>query len=203
LYAWGYDQQSILAAIPWAVSDTLPTLVLRPYWFDKSGYVFSEAMVSGDFNGDGHPDLIVNFRPAEQYATKGEVCAYFGGCILDTTVSLRIRQLGTWTVGSVQFGAVLANIGDVNGDGYDDLHVGHGNSMDTTSFVYYGGPSFDSIPDLVLPDHTERTRAVGDLNGDGYDDFMSSLAIESSSFSYVKVYYGGPNVDSIPDMQIT
>lgn len=201
MVAADWNLHSILVADPWT-QDTLPNVRIRPYWFAFPGYAFGEAIVSGDFNGDGFGDFVANLRPDEQYQLKGQVCLYPGACALDTVPAMKFTQAGPWTRGRMQFGMVMTNVGDVNADGFDDLYVGHGNSTDTTSYVYFGGPSFDSIPDLILPDHTERARRVGDLNGDGYDDFITSFAIQSSSYSYVNVYYGGPNVDSIPDMRI-
>ncbi|MFZ1685549.1 MAG: FlgD immunoglobulin-like domain containing protein [Candidatus Zixiibacteriota bacterium] len=51
-------------------------------------------------------------------------------------------------------------------------------------------------------DSPSRAKPGGDLNGDGYDDLITSYPLESSSFSYVDIFYGGPSVDSIPDLRI-
>ena len=69
-------------------------------------------------------------------------------------------------------------------------------------YIYFGGPAFDSIPDLLIPDYTKHAASAGDLNGDGIDDFMTSYDMESSSFSYVNIYYGGQYIDSIADLVI-
>lgn len=181
---------------------TLPELRIRPYWFTQPAYMFGDGVVVMDINGDGRRDLICNLRPYHQYQIKGEICVYLGRCDFDTVVDLRFTQPGPFEYGKEEFGVVLKDLGDVNADGFDDLFVGHGNSLDTVNYIYFGGPTFDSIPDLVIPDYTEHAAAAGDLNGDGIDDFMTSFSMESSSYSYVNIYYGGKHVDSIPDIRL-
>src|SRR5262245_41868788 len=53
------------------------------------------------------------------------------------------------------FGCSVARVGDVNGDGYDDVIVG-ANYYPTLSghgraYLFFGGPLIDAMADLVLP----------------------------------------------------
>jgi uncharacterized repeat protein (TIGR01451 family) len=87
-------------------------------------------------------------------------------------------------------GERLAMVGDVNGDGYDDLLVGARHASVTGSqgggaYLFLGqpaagwGPGFDlSLADATFgsagyQDYAGRDVAgAGDVNGDGYDDFL-------------------------------
>jgi hypothetical protein len=120
----------------------------------------------------------------------------------------------------------ITPIGDFNGDGYGDLAIGLGSigysPVFETVYLYYGGPAFDSIPDLRffsdpqntsicgLPNYLntafgEIVTPLGDFNGDGYDDFAIS-AYGLCTFNYhvgrIYIYFGGPNPDTIPDLRI-
>jgi len=143
-----------------------------------------------DFNGDGIDDLAVGaYRWDPEYpgwpaqaAPWGKIYMYFGkeeefGDSIDFTISGFDSLMG--------FGKHLENLGDMNGDGFEDLgyrtdyfdselNVGH----------YYvnillGNNVLDSIPDysyeFLTSDgyaitHTPSIKWLGDINGDGYDD---------------------------------
>lgn len=113
-----------------------------------------------------------------------------------------------------EFG-IAKNIGDVNADGYPDLAIGA--RIGKYVHIYFGGPEFDTTPDLTCrPDPDEPPAETlyygatlagqGDLNGDGYTDF-----VVGAPYAYhdgmaqpgrIYVYYGGPDLDSIPDLEI-
>ena len=181
--------------------DSMPAMTFRPYWFPGPGCTYGRGIATGDFNGDGVRDLVVCLTP-DNVLSKGQISIYWGGARFDTIPDLRFADPGPWQDGSAYFGRVLANVGDVNDDGYEDLLVGRDNANDNLMCVYFGGPTFDSIPDLVMHDGTDYARAVGDINGDGIADFMTSLALQSSSYSYVNIYYGGSDIDTVVDLRV-
>ncbi|MEK7775091.1 MAG: FlgD immunoglobulin-like domain containing protein [Candidatus Zixiibacteriota bacterium] len=184
-----------------AFSDSTPDVVIIP---PAASFLrrYADGIISNDFNGDGYPDLIFNARGSWADSVNGSVLVYFGGPAFDTLADFTIYRPGSFQDCYDQFGMVLVDLGDCNGDGFDDMFVGHGQSCDTVGFVYFGGPSLDSVPDILIPDATEQATNAGDVNGDGYPDLVTSLSIASSSYSYVNIYYGGPTADSLPDLVI-
>jgi hypothetical protein len=111
------------------------------------------------------------------------------------------------------FGTSVAWIGDVNGDGYDDLLIGAFRYPEIQShgkaYLYFGGPAIDSVADLVIPPPAGNTAwfgvsvaAAGDFNGDGYPDFIIG-AQQSGYEGKAFIYYGGPSLDATPDVTLT
>lgn len=137
------------------------------------GSYFGWAMDSGDFNGDGIPDLIVSAPYAN--SMYGQVCIYFGGSNMDTIPDIVIN--GTRYVGF--FGYSIANGGDINNDGNDDVIVGEHTSFDTRGYFYifWGGPDIDNSWDYCLEGLGDdrlgnSCDGIGDINQDGYDDVI-------------------------------
>jgi hypothetical protein len=111
------------------------------------------------------------------------------------------------------FGVSVAPAGDLNGDGYDDLVVG-ANYYPTLSghgraYVCFGGPSIDSVVDLVIDSPLANSAhfgisvaSAGDFNADGWPDFIVGArygGLPGQAF----IFYGGPSLDSTPDLQLT
>jgi hypothetical protein len=111
------------------------------------------------------------------------------------------------------FGCSVASIGDVNGDGYDDLIIGANyypaESGHGQAYLYFGGPGIDSVADLVIPAPAGPSIAwfgisvasAGDFNGDGYPDFIVG-ARYSGLQGKAYIYYGGPSLDATPDVTL-
>jgi len=103
------------------------------------------------------------------------------------------------------FGDVLSGCGDLNNDGFDDFMIGEERAL----YIYYGSQNPDSLPDLII--HGDGSMfpnylsGRGDLSGDGYVD----IAVSNSWWSQpaigagqVLIYYGGEEMDTIPDIVI-
>jgi len=150
---------------------------------------------AGDVNGDGFGDIIVGapFNGAGG-SLAGRAYVYYGGSPADSTADLVFTGEPT-----AFLGISLSGAGDTNGDGYDDLLVGSPGATDR-AFVYYGGPSGDTVADVVLfgrsanDDFGYSVSGVGDVNGDGFDDIVVGAQLDASAgvgAGRAYVYFGG------------
>jgi hypothetical protein len=156
-----------------------------------SGYTGS-AVETGDINGDGYKDIIIgawnyNTGTGAAYVIYGK-SASFGTTLnlstLNGTNGFRID--GVATNNNLTYDMA---VGDINGDGYDDIVLGAPRYNTNTGAVYvlYGkSASFGSVINLSTLNGTNGFRidgitsgdrtgsgvALGDVNGDGYKDII-------------------------------
>lgn len=167
---------------------------------DRSGTSVSAA---GDVNGDGVDDLIIGAHTADPNgnSSAGESYVVFGGTGVGSTGVVELSALN----GSNGFvlngidandfsGQSVAGVGDVNGDGVDDLFIGAYSADPTVfsagaSYVVFGGEGVGSggtfelsslngtngfaINGIGSSDSSGRSvSTTGDVNGDGFNDLI-------------------------------
>ncbi|MDY6914890.1 MAG: T9SS type A sorting domain-containing protein, partial [Candidatus Cloacimonadota bacterium] len=136
--------------------------------FDKLGM----NMTSLDFNGDGFDELVI-WAPQWPEGTSetgfGKLYFYEGGPDFDAEYDFGLE--GT------EESKVLYrfdNLGDMNGDGYEDLGVNRGLNGYWYIDIYFGNDQQELEPDVqFLPEGdyvTYKVRPLGDVNADGFDD---------------------------------
>src|SRR5262245_19574276 len=154
---------------------------------------------AGDVNGDGFDDVIVG---APQYGSGGRVYVFFGGAVPDAVPDRVFNAAGAFD----QLGSVVGSAGDMNGDGHPDVFasapyndVGALNAG--AIYVWFGGPAFDSTPELTLLGSGVNERLfnaanAGDVNADGFSDLIGA------GTNQVRVWFGGASPNAIPDLTI-
>ncbi|MBE2279544.1 MAG: hypothetical protein IAE91_04065, partial [Ignavibacteriaceae bacterium] len=99
----------------------------------------------------------------------------------------------------------VSKLGDWNGDGKDDIAIHSGcNASNTYSLIgtckiYYGGSDLSLPPAFEFGSFDYRIPTI-DFNLDGYRDIINVVSSRSSHKpDTIKVYFGGPDFDTIPD----
>jgi len=154
------------------------------------GGVSDFATIVGDMNGDGL-DEVVWVQPATA-ASPLQAALFFGHPALPATLALAeadVRFTGQ-AAGASAYPPVVANAGDVNGDGLDDLLIGDPGARRGAGSVYLllGRPASDWFSPFALA-NADRAFApagttafgvslasAGDTDGDGLDDYLLAAA---------------------------
>lgn len=150
------------------------------------------AVAAGDFDGDGIDDLLVS-APATSAKGAGKVHLFRGGkagvgAAPAQTFEHPARALDT------AFGAALANLGDVDGDGIDDFAVGAYRDHRRQGVVYLYRGTRGAIPVepwriLAAPKGVARfgytVVAAGDVNGDGRPDLLVGCQQDGRMFLFL------------------
>lgn len=141
---------------------------------------------AGDVNGDGFSDVLVGSYAFDHgQKDEGSVFVWFGRpCGLNENTKLLLEPISP----EVQFGWSMAGLGDINGDGFDDMIVSanyydNGQTDEGAAFVYLGSANgIAFIPATVLESNQAfaelgEVSGAGDINGDGFDDIMIGLPL--------------------------
>jgi len=147
-------------------------------------------------NGDGRPDIIVGARAADPSDLPGAGTAtVFSG--LDGSI---LQKLAGDSAGDA-FGVSVAGIGDVDGDGFDDVAVGA--SFDDTTTVatdnvgsvrVFSGADGDQLFRILGPQAGAALGTVapaGDWNADGVPDLVVGAPLADVTVGITTIFNAG------------
>ena len=155
---------------------------------------FGGALAFVDLNGDGKAELATGIaRPMAQPQSSGvrSVHVLFGrtagGAVDDSDYTGTTGFLISGTADELDFGTSIANAGDINGDGYQDIIINspaEENQSVARAYVVFGRSNISSLtPATMTASQGFRISAPGlgfdievaggaDINGDGYSDVV-------------------------------
>jgi hypothetical protein len=183
-------------------------------WLQIGGGQLGFSVAGGDFDGDGYADALLGApRWSNGQSEEGHARVYLGSPAgLSSTPDWQVE----WNYADARLGNSVASAGDVNGDGYDDVLLGLGDSTGPDGAFLYLGSASGPEPTFAWGQTSaylqwvgggwgfgHSVNGAGDVNGDGYADVIigapyrdNGQAYEGSAF----VLHGSPTgLGTAPD----
>ena len=187
----------------WEMDTNLSTSDASFLGEDEYDYSGSTVASAGDVNGDGYDDILIgatmnsniSYQARQTYLILGKV----SGWAMDTNLSA--SDASFWGEDEGDFsGDSVSGVGDVNGDGYDDILIGawandDGGKRAGKTYLILGKPSrwvMDtelSFSDASFLGECEydysgySVAGAGDVNGDGFNDILIGAYVQDEGGS--------------------
>jgi FG-GAP repeat/FG-GAP-like repeat len=141
---------------------------------------------AGDLNADGFADVAI--RVTDQAKQRFRPYVLFGGpgTTLDTTPDAIFNESRN---------SRLAQMGDLNADGFDDLSISDLSDNVERADVFYGGAgaTFDTTVDSTVP--VDQVASAGDVNGDGLGDIIASSPSYAGRTGRAYIYFSDASMN--------
>lgn len=147
---------------------------------------------AGDVNGDGYDDVIIGSPNHKEFVSnepRGAAYLYFGS-------PSGLQDAADWAFISPtkdsQFGYAVSGVGDVNGDGFDDVLIGANiyknvETNEGAAFLFLGsGSGLGSEPAWIFESNQAGAQAgyalagIGDIDG----DLLADVLISAPTYDY-------------------
>lgn len=146
----------------------------------------------GDINGDGFHDLMITITDViYNVSDSPRFMYYYGGTNDLLTPDLIYAPFPNEAINN------LDRLGDVDGDGFDDLGITYTLNHMVHFDIQWGGDFSRQLihSESSIAPYANTITGIGDINGDAYDDFTVGYAIGSNDISNytITIYQGNPD----------
>lgn len=195
-----------------------PDIILESNTINANLSVVSAA---GDVNGDGFDDIVAGAPLYDGLISsdEGRVYIYHGSA---TGFSASPDLIMPGMIGHTKWGENVEGIGDVNGDGYDDIAISSSVATNDHQVMIYVGSSTGINTDVYSIVKGQQNfsflgsgiSAAGDINGDGANDFMIGDPYrlveefrDGAVYTYFglcgNIYYADADLDGYGDPEVS
>jgi len=167
---------------------TLPSSTVHFYEINLDGAFVKLGSTTADSSGNWSytPDWLTN-REHKIYASSTEITSKEDA---QSSIVIDVEGVTTPPTSVAAKGEYWSatTVGDINGDGYDDIGMGSwiGNKAD----AILGGKNLTLAGNNYIGSAVWHQAGVGDVNGDGYNDVLFGTAAETGGMA--RLYTGGP-----------
>lgn len=173
-------------------SNTTPSLSYEGTFNDNSGRKIHGLFKVGDISGDGFDDLCVYVEEFISWNESYEKLLFFYG---DTSNLDNPDHVFCFTV-DMPTPMGLYSLGDVNGDGHDDIGISYPSPQQNKMSIIWGGSFTEHIVSggEASFEYSCSINGIGDINNDGFDDFTTAFATPTidPTYNLIRLYYGNP-----------
>jgi hypothetical protein len=153
---------------------------------------------AGDVNGDGYGDVLVGLPDASSGA--GGAWLLLGSSGGMRTTPAPVGGSAFISPAGARFGASVAGIGDLDGDGLWEVAIG---APGARSIFLFRGPADVPTLNVAVPGSSPNFGATlspaGDMNNDGYPD-LAVGSLGTDLINSVRILYGAPSFLTPPTL---